>query len=793
MTPDDGSRWVGRRLGAYEILALIGSGGMGEVYRARRVDAEYEKEVAIKLVPSGPMQRFGLKRLRAERQILARLDHPHIAQLIEGGVTEDGLPYLIMELVEGEPIDRYCERHELPVRERLRLFRDLCSAVSHAHQHLVIHRDLKPHNILVTADGKVKLLDFGIAKPLQPDSTRVAAATVFGEIPLTLAFASPEQVLGRPLTTVSDVYSLGVLLYLLLAGRMPYRSEFQSTHEAMREICETEPLRPSAGVATSKCTPLQRIDRDLDAITLRALRKGPDERYRSVEELSQDISRYLEGLPVIARGDVFSYRAGKFLRRHTVGVAAAALIAGALVGGIIAWSRQAQRAAQETARAERHVATVREFADTAMFRLHDAIKDLPGSTAARQLLVSSALEYLSALGEEADRDPGLRVELATAYMKVADIQGKVNKANTGNPAAAMDSYAKAVTLLEPIVAADKRNTSARNSLAQSYLQQSRLLVWAGEPKKAVELSGKAIGLFESLAAANPAMNARVALADSCRVHAVNLALNGSPDAGKRSADRAVNILEDLHRVHESDLELQFALGTAYGTAADVYQADSQPVSQERSNDLRLKALAVDEHLVAVTEGRNAAYTRALLSDRVNLCGQHTDAGNYLRAIELCRAAEPLMEKLRTDESNAQIDLDAAAMRLSLGSALLGAERLSEAAEVFDENVRSLRSIAERSNSLQVEYLLAASEEAMGRIEEQKLGRENLSRAELSRRWQRVKEWYEAAVPRFEHVASALTLTESDLIPVKAATDGLARSKEQIARLEPAESAGRAGQ
>jgi eukaryotic-like serine/threonine-protein kinase len=784
MTLDDGGRWIGRRLGAYEILALIGSGGMGEVYRARRVDAEYEKEVAIKLLPFGRTERFDLERLRAERQILAKLDHPHIARLIEGGVTEEGLPYLIMELVEGEPIDRYCEQHKLPVRQRLRLFSDLCSAVSHAHQHLVVHRDLKPHNILVTADGKVKLLDFGIAKPLHPDSAQVGAApTVFGVTPLTLAFASPEQVLGRSLTTVSDVYSLGVLLYLLLAGRMPYRNEFQSAHEAMREICETQPSRPSAVVATSEGAALARLDRDLDAITLRALRKEPGERYRSVEELSQDISRYLGGMPVIARGDEFSYRAGKFARRHTAGIAAAALIVCVLIGGIVSWSRQAQRAALETARAERHVATVREFADAAMFRLHDAIKDLPGSTAARELLVSSALQYLSALRQEADADPSLRLELAMAYMKVADIQGKVNKANTGNSAAAMDSYAKAIALLEPIVAADRGNSSARDALAQSYLQQSRLLVWAGEPKKAVVLSGKAIGVLESLAATNPAQSARVALADSSRVHAVNLAMNGSVDAAKRSADRSVEIMERLHREQEKDMELQLALGTAYGTAADVYQTDSRPAALERSNELRLKALAVDEHLVAITEGRNATYNRALLSDRVNLCGQHNDAGDYLRAIEFCRAAEPLLEKLRTDESNAQIELDAAALRLSLGGALLGAERLSEAAAVFDENVRSLRTIAERSNSLQVEYLLAASEQAMGHIEERKIARAQLSRAELSRRWRRVKEWYEGAVPRFEHVASTLSLTESDMIPVKNATAGLARSKEQIARLE----------
>ncbi len=216
-------RWIGRRIGAYEIVALIGSGGMGEVYRARRVDAQYEKEVAIKLVPTAGSASFILQRLRAERQILATLDHPHIARLIEGGATEDGLPYLVMDLVEGVPLDRYCETHKLPVRKRLQLFQDVCSAVSYAHQQLVVHRDLKPDNILVTSDGTVKLLDFGIAKLLRSPAAQVGGGqTLMAPNTATLEFASPEQVLGKTITTASDVYSLGVILYLLLNRQLPY-------------------------------------------------------------------------------------------------------------------------------------------------------------------------------------------------------------------------------------------------------------------------------------------------------------------------------------------------------------------------------------------------------------------------------------------------------------------------------------------------------------------------------------------------------------------------------------------
>ncbi len=272
---------------------------------------------------------FLFDRFRIERQILATLDHPHIAQLIDGGVTREGVPYLIMDLVEGLPLDHYCDEHKLSIRERLRLFRDVCAAVSYAHQHLVVHRDLKPANILVTADGNVKLLDFGIAKLLSPSAAPGSGApTWVGASPLTLHFASPEQVLGRTTTTASDVYSLGVLLYLLITGRMPYKLDSSSAHAAVREICETEPERPG-------------VDRDLAAIVLKALRKEPDKRYRSVDELSTDLASYSTGLPVKARGDPLGYRAGKFVRRHIGGIVAAGILALCLLGGIIASVHQA--------------------------------------------------------------------------------------------------------------------------------------------------------------------------------------------------------------------------------------------------------------------------------------------------------------------------------------------------------------------------------------------------------------------------------------------------------------------
>jgi eukaryotic-like serine/threonine-protein kinase len=233
---------VGRRIGAYDILEEIGHGGMGEVYRAVRADGQFTKEVAVKLVRGGFDTAFVIERFRHERQILAGLDHPNIARLLDGGTTEDGIPYLVMELVRGTPIDRYCEQHQLPINKRLELFRDVCAAVHYAHQRLVIHRDIKPGNILVTEEGVPKLLDFGIAKILDPSST--GETTMAG--PMTPEYASPEQIRGEPITTATDVYSLGVVLYQLLTGRSPYPVKTRTPHELSRAICDVEPERPSS-------------------------------------------------------------------------------------------------------------------------------------------------------------------------------------------------------------------------------------------------------------------------------------------------------------------------------------------------------------------------------------------------------------------------------------------------------------------------------------------------------------------------------------------------------------------
>jgi serine/threonine protein kinase/uncharacterized protein HemY len=348
---------AGRQFGPYQVVREIGRGGLGAVFLAARSDDEYQKHVAIKLVRRGLDTADILRRFRNERQILAQLDHPNIARLIDGGTTKDGLPYFVLEYVRGEPIAAYCTAGALATTDRLALFRKVCAAVTYAHQNLVVHRDLKPSNILVTPEGEPKLLDFGIAKLLDVDEDSLAH-TVAGQRVMTPEYASPEQVRGEKITTASDVYSLGVLLYELLTGERPYRLRTRTPQEISRAITEQEPERPSTAVMrgeNSKSNPRNSklLKGDLDNIVLMAMRKEPPRRYASVAQFSEDIRRHLEGLPVIARKDTATYRTTKFIRRNKIGAAAAALICLTLVAGIVATYSQAKIATAQRDRARR--------------------------------------------------------------------------------------------------------------------------------------------------------------------------------------------------------------------------------------------------------------------------------------------------------------------------------------------------------------------------------------------------------------------------------------------------------
>lgn len=515
---------IGRRLGPYELTAQIGIGGMGEVYEAIRVDDEYRQHVAIKLVHSGLLPSFVAHRLRAERQILANLNHPNIARLLDGGTTDEGIPYLVMELIAGQPITEYCEQRRLDITERLQLFLQVCAAVQYAHQHLVIHRDLKPSNVLVTHDGVPKLLDFGIAKILDPGSGPAATDLTIATLGiLTPQYASPEQLKSEPVTTASDVYSLGVLLYELLTGVRPY-SDNQTHNDLRRAVLESEPRRPSTvvrrggsriapasahsaagepGSTSSEDKLHNRLRGDLDNIVLLALAKDPQRRYGTVDHLAEDIQRHLQHRPVLARKPTLGYLIATFVTRHTTVVAASVAIALALIGGIFATAREARIAEAQRQRAERRFSEIRSLANSLIFDIHDSISTLPRTAPSRKLLVGTALRYLDSLSKESSGDESLQLEMAAAYMRLGDTEGNF-EASQDNYAEALTSYRRGTALLEAVIAATPTNTKARRSAALLYNKLSDLLWTTGDGSGSLSFAQRALETNRLVAALDPA-------------------------------------------------------------------------------------------------------------------------------------------------------------------------------------------------------------------------------------------------------------------------------------------------
>lgn len=502
---------AGQQFGAYRIVREIGRGGLGTVYLAERADDEYRKEVALKLVRRGLDTEDILRRFRHERQILAQLDHPNIARLIDGGTTDDGLPYFVMEYVQGATLLEYCDAQNLDTNGRLRLFRKVCDAVSYAHQNLVIHRDLKPSNILVTEDsesvrergGTPKLLDFGIAKLLTPEEEAMTQTMPALRV-MTPEYASPEQINGGKITTSSDVYSLGVLLYELLTGQKPYRLTSRSAEEMSRAITEQEPSRPSmAGNPKSQTPNPKRLSSDLDHIILMALRKEPERRYTTVERFSEDIRRHLEGLPVSAHRDTFQYRATKFVRRNKAPVVAALLVLLALFSGLIATLWQARVAQAQRTKAERRFNDVRKLANSNLFAVYPKIENLAGSLEAQQAILLNVLQYLDSLFHEAGDDLELQSELATAYEKVGDVQGAKHDQSLGNYKTGLETYLKAQQLREAVSLADPGSLEAKTKLAQNYYVIARTYWFSNRTKEAEAIYAKGIKLRRELVAATP--------------------------------------------------------------------------------------------------------------------------------------------------------------------------------------------------------------------------------------------------------------------------------------------------
>jgi len=484
-------------IGPYRVVKEIGRGGMGVVYLGERADGQYRKQVAIKLITAAHPDAQTGRRFERERQILAQLEHPGIARLLDGGSTAGGQPYFIMEYVDGLPLLEFCRRGALGVSERLLLFLQIADAVGYAHRRLIVHRDLKPGNILVTAEGQVKLLDFGLGQMIggQQPGDEITQA---GPAPMTPAYASPEQIRGESYTVAGDVYSLGVILFELLAGRRPYAAT-TSYLDLARAICDDEapPLADAVDAAAPNAAALRRRLRgDLETIVAKALEKDPHRRYPTVDEFAADLRRFLEGRPVAARKPTWRYRAARLAARHRIAVPAGALALLLIVGfAAFGW--------WEARRSERRFNQVRGLAHAVMFELYDAIAPLPGSTAARALLARRALQYLENLSQEAGGNRSLQREVALGYARIGEVEGDLSQSSLGRVPASLESLRKGAGILERLAAGSPGDAGLRHDYLRAAVDLARAYGQAGQFDAGIAQVRRAVAIAEGAAAAHP--------------------------------------------------------------------------------------------------------------------------------------------------------------------------------------------------------------------------------------------------------------------------------------------------
>lgn len=672
----------GQRVGPYKLLWELGRGGMGTVYLAERDDEEYHTKVAIKLVRPGMDTDIILHRFRRERQILAHLQHPNIARLLDGGTTDSGLPYIVMEFIEGARITEYCETHTLSIPERLTLFLDVCSAVEYAHRHFVVHRDLKPGNILVSQSGTVKLLDFGICKLLHSDALRPEdTAATLGM--LTPEYASPEQVRGDPITAASDIYSLGTVLYEMLTGVRPHRVAKLTPQALERAICEQDVVRPSLN---ANKVVARRLEGDLDNILLRALQKQPDRRYPSVEHLAEDLRRHLTHQPVRARPDTLRYRGAKFARRHRGGLIAATAIVACLLAGMIISLREARIA-------KANLLEARRLANAFVFDVHDAVRELPGSTRARQLIAETGLRFLDSMARNSRGDWELRSELATAYQRVGDVQGNVMGANLGNTHAALESYQKALALLDSLVDHDPANGKAQLDRLVVRQRIGAIYVYTQDSKHALEIFRETQRLGEELLArdsgdeqtARQVAQIYAATGDALRVDG---ALESAMDVDRK----AITLLSKFSERHP-DPALQNSLAAAYSALGiDLTRLGRL---DESMNEYK-RALAMLERLTT-DEPANSSYQRTLMAAYSHLGDvlgnpKWHSYGDRAGALEAYRRMLAVARRLyEADPANHRAISDYA-IAMTRVAAALPARATAERLSMLRESVRLLEEI-----------------------------------------------------------------------------------------------------
>ena len=666
---------AGSRVGPYRLVKEIGHGGMGIVFLGERDDGQFQKQVAIKLIGSSLASTESLERFRSERQILARLEHPNIARLLDGGVVDNGSPYIAMEYIEGKPIHEYSAAQHLSPRQKVALFRSVCSAVHFAHRNLIVHRDIKPGNILVTQEGVAKLLDFGIAKLLNAaDAGSQETVTAPLLRAMSLDYASPEQVRGLPVTTTSDIYSLGVLLYELLAGRKPYTLASKTLDEVLRLLVTEEP--------TSPAIVNRELAGDLEAIILKAMRKEPVERYASAEELSEDLGRFLAGQPVSARHPSFRYLAGKYISRHRGRAAVLAAGVVLLLGGSAAIAWEARVANLERAKAQRRFDDLRKLASAMVFEVNESLEEYSGATPARKLLVARGLEYLDALAKESHGDRSLQREVVSAYLRMGDIQGNIGVANLGDFQGAISSSEKARRILATALEKSPGNVDASLAMVEVDRKLSNSYAGVRNSAESMRTAREAVAVAESIAKIKPAED-RVRRSLGSAYFALAIALRDGDEAleiWQKCLDLNVSLLREQP---EGDRELRnVALVHKYMSTLSL----SQSQLTQALEHARLAEEMDSRRLAARPSSREAQID--LTYDFGVAADCYEKMGDEVHALDRYQRSLDIRQRLAdSDPKDARLQERLAYSEMSVGGALLKLGKAPEALEKFHTAAR----------------------------------------------------------------------------------------------------------
>lgn len=674
--------WFGaepRQAGPYRIERLLGAGGMGAVYLATRADEVFEKRVAVKVIQWVGGNRLD-RRFRTERQILATLEHPVIARLLDGGTLEDGRPYLVMEYVEGLRVDEYVDQNQLEVADILQLFLKICAGVQYAHQNFVVHRDLKPGNILITADGEPRLLDFGIARLLTRAVDGAAEETRPFERLLTPASASPEQLAGGAVTTASDVYSLGLLLYRLLTGVSPYAGvrNFRTDPNAVVLHYDPPLASKAPGVAPQRA---RQLGGDLEMILAKALEKEVPRRYQTVKELAAEIERYCDGRPIKARANSHIYVVRRFVRRNRLAVTAAVLLTASLAGGLAGTLVYARRAEREKELAIQRLDTVRNISESLLFEFNDSIRDLPGATPARALIVRRALEYLDQVAADDGADPAVQRDLAAAYVRIGNLLSGERGPHIGGPDAmnnAVKGYERALAIRRRLVEKHPDDAALRGELLESLFALSYARGEQGRLNEAIELQKERLRVIEA-APQNGTFNLQYSLGATSTALSEMYRSLGDHEQALSFAQRALDQREAMVKQYPGNARAERALGLSFDMVG--YALASQQRYAESAQNFE-QALARFSAL-AKPGSASSDMQRNVEIAEMNLCEMLARSGSAAQAMPHCRHALEMAQTMRSaDPENVQTreDLGSAFATMGFAAHQLGERKAALASD-----------------------------------------------------------------------------------------------------------------